>query len=316
MLAREQLPAKRFLAISLGVIAVLFVVIVILILRLERLRSAGADAGESVLPDLAEGDQSALKQLRVFGTILGDHGWEVHWSPAVRYEQEGVVHLQRGSFHSELPGPNGERERIGLDALTFGEDGPLPLAEGFPLGHWRDLHPLQTFDEGAASFTWVVSHSARTFFIFYQYDDVLRSELPERFEEFLRGDSRQHAAFRRELSAADEARKRTVKAIKTIQEELLKVGLYEGEIDGLNGWRTKKALQRFLREEGYYGGKIDGVFGNRTLGALDAFRAAAQLEGGDAMDPELASAIVARLSPAPSDEGEANDSGKDDSITP
>lgn len=296
----------------LGGVAVLFVIIIVLIVRLERLKgvvAASVPVGRT-FDELSSEDQAALKELRAFGSILGDYGWEVYWAPTSPYAREGVVHLQRGSFHSESPGSHGERERVGVDVFTFGEGAPLPLPEGFPLAHWRDLYPVESFDEEDASFTWVVSQSARTFFVFYQHDEVLDSELPAQFEAFLEGDSRQHAAFRRGLAEADQARKETLAALKTIQKAFLDAGLYEGELDGLNGWRTKKALQRFLRQEGDYSGKIDGVLGNRTLEALNAFRVRSGLEKGDAMDPDLilAQAIVERLTASSNGDEEAKDS--------
>ncbi|MBT6039857.1 MAG: hypothetical protein HOH17_11370, partial [Halieaceae bacterium] len=49
-------------------------------------------------------------------------------------------------------------------------------------------------------------------------------------------------------------------------------------------------MQRFLHRQGYYSGDIDGVFGNRTLKALYEFRSEVGLEKSDALDLPLAKA--------------------------
>ncbi|MFT4636936.1 MAG: hypothetical protein ACI8T1_000244 [Verrucomicrobiales bacterium] len=294
MLAREQQTSKKLLAISVGIIAVLFIIIVLLIMRAERFRRASVSM--AALPELAEDDQAALNQLRAFGSILEDHGWQVQWNPPVRYEREGTLHLQRGSFHNEFPDLEGEPVQLGVDALTFAEDATLPPTDTFPLEKWRDLHPLRAFTADDP-FPSTIKRAGRTYFVFYQYNKALPPNLPNQFEAFVQGDSRQRATFRRELTEAYQKQKQTLAAIKTIQKALLDSKIYEGKLDGVYGWQTKHALQRFLREQGFYSGDIDGVYGNRTLQALNDFRAKAGLEKNHAIDPELATAIVNALSP-------------------
>lgn len=294
MLTGHQFPAKKLLVISSGIIVVLFGIIVILIMRMERLRHSLEP------PTLAEADSAALRQLQAFGSILDDYGWTIHWNEPRRYEREGALHLQRGGFHSGFSDHEGEPVQIGIDALTFAEDATLPPVEPFPLEKWRDLHPVQSFGDGEG-FLWTAKSSGRTFFVFYQYRDAVPSELPSQFEAYLHGDSKQRAAFRRELAQAYQAKKQTRAAIETIQAALLEAELFQGEVNGINDWRTKHALQRFLRAQGFYSGDIDGVFGNRTLKALHAFRAGAGLDKSDAIDPELAEAIAKAVRPADSE---------------
>ncbi len=279
----------------MGVSVFLFVVVVVLMGRMQKLKRTLRE--ERALPVLAAEDEDALKKLRAFGSILGDHGWKVDWNPPERYERWGTLHLQRGSFHSDFPDPAGEEIDLGVDALTFTENATLPDTAAFPMEKWRDLHPLQSFEGDRAQFPVQVKRAARTYFIFYQYNKAEPTKVPDQFEAFLTGNSRQRALFRRELADAFRAQEERLKALRTMQEAWQEAALYEGEIDGVNGWRTKHAMQRFLRQQGHYSGDIDGVFGNRTLKALHAFRAEAGLEKSNAMDAALAKAVVEALRP-------------------
>ncbi len=306
MRARFEFPAKGFLAISVGLNALLLLVVLIMIYRLERLRSADDSRLVEPLPELAGEDRAAWNQLQAFGAILGDYGWQVNWNEPRSYEREGAVALLRGGIHSALPDEAGETTALGVDALTFDEQTALPPTDLFPLERWRDLHLSQPFTEDRP-FAYTVQRSGRTYFIFYQYNEnAVPSILPAQFETFLHEDSRQRAQFRRELAAAHAKRMESLEAIKTIQEALLSAGLYRGKVDGMNGWRTKHGLQRFLRDQGDYSGDIDGVFGNRTLKALNAFRARAGLDESKDMDAGLARAVeaaVASAAPSGNDPG-------------
>ena len=296
---RDLLPAKKLLVVSIAAIALLFVVILILIMRHQRLRRSTAVS--QALPTLAQEDEQTLNHLRAFGLILEDYGWQVHWNEPSRYEQSGTQHLQRGSLHYDFTDTEGDRVRLGIDALTFSADADLPDVEAFPLEKWHDLHPLRSFTEQDA-FPFEAKRVGRTYFVFYKYQGKLPPNLPNQLETFITGDSRQRATFRRELAEAHKREKEARKALSIIQQSLSNVDLYEGTPDGVHGWRTKHALQRFLSRQNFYSGDIDGVVGNRTLKALYEFRAETGLEKSDALDLPLAKAMVEALaSPPPSE---------------
>lgn len=289
--ARVSFPTKRWLVLSLGGNVFLFLLVLVLIARVERLKPDPEAGSDDIQASLPQEDGEAWSRLKAFGTILGDYGWHVDWNEPVRYTRGGTVALLRAGIHSNLPDDAGETTALGVDALTFAKDASLPPTEVFPLERWQDLHPSQRFSEGIP-FTHSVKRSGHTYFIFYQYnEDAVPSTLADQFEVFLYEDTRQRAQFRRELAAAHARRMESLEAIQAIQQALLQAGFYKGEIDGLKGWRTKHGLQRFLRHQGLYRGDIDGVFGNRTLEALEAFRVREGLEASDAIDSALAEAI-------------------------
>lgn len=294
----EPFPAKKLLAVSVGIILLLFAIIVVLIMRHQRLRR---DTTSSLaLPTLSQEDEKSLSYLKAFGTILKDYGWQVYWNEPSRYEKHGTSHLVRGSLHHEFPDNDGATVRLGVDALTFSQDSTVPEVEGFPLEKWRDLHPLRAFTE-ADAFPWEVTRAGRTIFVFYKYEGELPADLPKQLETFIVGDSPQRAAFRRELAATHKQEQDAREALDTIQQSLSKVALYEGKPDGRPGWRTKHAVQRFLRQYGHYSGDIDGVFGNRTLEALYAFREKFGLKQSEEFDLPLAKAIVKALESPPTE---------------
>lgn|GEM_PF-2093262 len=296
----DQVPAKKLIAVSIAIIVLLFFAIVILMMRHQRLRRSTAVS--KALPMLAEEDEKTLIHLRAFGLILEKHGWKVYWNEPSRYERHGTQHLQRGSLHHEFTDTEGDRVRLGIDALTFATDAELPAVEAFPLEKWHDLHPLRSFTQQDA-FPFEVKRVGSTYVVFYKYQGKLPPKLPDQLETFIAGDSRQRATFRRELAEAHRREKEAREALRMIQQSLSKVDLYEGTPDGIHGWRTKHALQRFLRRQGYYSGDIDGVFGNRTLKALYEFRSEVGLEKNDALDLPLAKAMVKALaSPPPTDQ--------------
>ena len=304
MTTGDQLPAKKLLAVSIAIIALLLIVIVILMMRHQRLRRNAAIS--QALPTLAQEDKKALSHLRAFGLILEEYGWQVYWNEPSRYERHGTQHLQRGSLHHEFTDTEGDQVRLGIDALTFAADAELPNVDAFPLEKWHDLHPLRSFTKQDA-FPFEVKRMGRTYFVFYKYQGKLPPNLPDQLGTFITGDSRQRATFRRELAEAHQRKKEAKEALKTIQQALSKVDLYQGKPDGVHGWRTKHAVQRFLRRQGFYSGDIDGVFGNRTLKALYEFRSEAGLEKSDALDLPLAKAMVKALASPPPKKEEASE---------
>ena len=253
------------------------------------------------LPVLAEEEAKTLNHLRAFGLILEKHGWKVYWNEPSRYERHGTQHLQRGSLHHEFTDTEGDRVRLGIDALTFAANADLPDVDSFPLEKWHDLHPLRSFTEQDA-FPFEVKRVGRTYVVFYKYQGTLPPKLPDQLVTFIAGDSRQRATFRRELAEAHRRELEAREALRMIQQALSNVDLYKGTPDGVRGWRTKHAVQRFLRRQGFYSGDIDGVFGNRTLGALNEFRSKAGLAKSDALDLPLAKAMVTALASPPPNE--------------
>ena len=56
--------------------------------------------------------------------------------------------------------------------------------------------------------------------------------------------------------------------VTRVQEFLKSKGYDVGEVDGLWGWWTSKAVQEYLRDLGYYHGDIDSDFGHHSVEAL------------------------------------------------
>ncbi|MGE4284691.1 MAG: peptidoglycan-binding protein, partial [Clostridia bacterium] len=53
--------------------------------------------------------------------------------------------------------------------------------------------------------------------------------------------------------------------VKDVQYKLAIWGYYNGDVDGVYGWRTAQAVRNFQRKNGL---TVDGIAGPQTLGAL------------------------------------------------
>ncbi len=134
-------------------------------------------------------------------------------------------------------------------------------------------------------------------FVFYEYKKDAELYLFDHFKTFLssRGGEVEH--FYAKVQARHYRERSQHESIKLIQHPPLSSKTYEGEVDGVRGWRTKLALQKFLQSQAYYSSDIDDVFGNRTLDGLTKYREMMGLSAEPVTDLTLAQAVSQCMTP-------------------
>ena len=299
---------KTPLIVLIGITTFLFVVILVMITRLEKLKRQQSLA-ENLAP-LSDADSEVLRRYEAFGKIMTDNGWQVKVLNPIRVPNHPEVQqLTRGSFRATLPDEDGLTVVIGVDAFTFWPEADLPSLTDDPRKLvskiWPDLHPLNHGLEDV-DLTVRALVDQRTLFLFYQYHKDTKLYLFDRFQAFLRSRGAEVERFHAEAQARHKQEQSQFEGIKLIQQTLQSSKIYEGEIDGVHGWRTKRAFQKFLRTQGFYSGDIDGVFGKRTLEGLANFREKLGLSAKPVIDMPLAQAIQKTMTSTTSSSSAAN----------
>lgn len=89
-----------------------------------------------------------------------------------------------------------------------------------------------------------------------------------------RGDA--SAAYEQDIEAAVLKQGSRGDDVKTVQTKLKRWGYYSGNVDGIYGSQTRKAVEYFQRKNGL---KVDGVVGRATFAALGMMEQAGQTGG-------------------------------------
>lgn len=89
-----------------------------------------------------------------------------------------------------------------------------------------------------------------------------------------RGDA--SAAYEQDIEAAVLKQGSRGDDVKTVQTKLKRWGYYSGNVDGIYGSQTRKAVEYFQRKNGL---KIDGIVGRATFAALGMMEQAGQTGG-------------------------------------
>ena len=89
-----------------------------------------------------------------------------------------------------------------------------------------------------------------------------------------RGDA--SAAYEQDIEAAVLKQGSRGDDVKTVQTKLKRWGYYSGNVDGIYGSQTRKAVEYFQRKNGL---KVDGIVGRATFAALGMMEQAGQTGG-------------------------------------
>lgn len=288
---------RRLLAIALGLAAFLLIALLVMIVRHERLRSRFEAAAHPAVPALVKVElrpiQRFAREWRRFGSTLQVFGTE-----PLPGRQD--VWVTRGRFVENLPGFEGGSPITGVDVFTSTDADRVDADEeknAFPVAEHPALYPMVRWKDGSPKMLWKAIRTGRSVMVFYAHpSDEESIYLADEFERFLAVTPKEMDAFMRRVADLHERRLEQFKALTAIQEALSRVDIYQGDVDGIFGWRTKRALQKFLKSEGCYGSRIDGVFGRESQRALAQFRSREGLpESEQTLDAGLARAVVAKV---------------------
>jgi hypothetical protein len=209
-------------------------------------------------------------RLKSFVALINRYGWEGEMtSEGTQYDDR--VLIRGAEFVYQFPEHDGYFPRIGFYELTFRS---VHDAKGFRIENYKSLFPKVVVWEHHEYIRWRTHRHENINYVIYAYPtrqdiDTFFRIFTQYLQSHLSGGL---GPLERKLKDQYETDLRFFQAVKTTQSVLRDQGFYEGDVDGVFGYETRKGLQRLLRTKGFYRGKIDGLLGKGSIVAFKRYQ--------------------------------------------
>ena len=244
-----------------------------------------------------------------FFKLLTNYGWDVQKIENELAHYPGIV-ISGGRIEYQIPNGGGYYEKLQFYILTYNSQTQVPLTDGkydqvypycfsegaFPIQNYKDLFD-GVFDwEHFQYIRWNAYRKENTVYLIYA--NPVRQDIDYIFNflvDYYRA-STDSAKFEVENKINKDylRAKELFESHKIIQGSLKEMGFYQGNVDGMFGSGSIKALQKYLKSQGYFNGSLDGDYGRKTKEALKKLQGQFGLQPTGEIDLETAKKIKER----------------------
>jgi hypothetical protein len=231
----------------------------------------------------AQTNTSVADRFFEFSKAVKERGWSggVDAPAAKQGVSNGAPRISEGCFTYTFSEGDGYNPALGAMLIEFEGEKSIPLFNGEKTqtyGPCRDTNgfPLLSFyrqKDGEAEIYylhWSAFRVEKTVIVFHAL--ICRQETDffmKYLTSFLQADTAEKMTLLKgEWKRTFEKEKDAFLAARKIQAFLKQKGLYDGNVDGLFGLKSRMAFQQYLKDKGYYRADIDGLFGKGTINAI------------------------------------------------
>ena len=218
-----------------------------------------------------------------FFKLLTKYGWDFQKIDKELPQYTGII-ITGGTIVFQIPDCGGYYEELQFYILIYDSPSQIPFSNGdpdqvypycfsegaFPIQNYKDLFD-GVFDwEHFQYIRWNAYRQENKVYIIYanparQNIDYIFNFLVDYYRA-----ATDSAKFEVENKISEDYNraKELFESYKIIQSALKKLGFYNGNIDGMFGSGSIRALQQYLKSQGYYSGILDGDYGRATKEAI------------------------------------------------